>query len=124
MSRGFGFIATILVVAIGGYIYTRQAQTLTPIGAAPNTMIDVTAVHNDLVAMANAERRYQVMNAKYASLEELRENGDIHIPTRPSYRYSIDASDSAFKIIATYTGADPKAPKHISVDETMVVQNR
>ena len=31
--------------------------------------------------------------------------------------------DSGFRIIATYSGSDPKAPKHVSIDETMSLQN-
>src|SRR5216117_4232104 len=111
MGRGFGLIAGLIVVAIGGLLYSRQLQTLTPGGAAPSSAIDVVGVRNDLMAIANSERRYWVINAKYASLDELRENGDIHIPIRANYTYSTETSDISFKIIATYSGPDPKAPK-------------
>jgi hypothetical protein len=111
----------LIVAAIGAYVYMRQAQSVSAIGTAPNTAIDVTAVRSDLLAMANAERRYWVSHAKYASLDELRTNGDIHIPSRPNYSYSAQATDTAFKVIAAYSGSDPKAPKHITVDETMAL---
>jgi hypothetical protein len=119
MGRAFGLIAVVIVVAIGGYLYTREAQTVTPIGSTPKTTVDVVGVQNDLMAIANAERRYWVSNSKYASLEELRTNGDIEIPTRDNYTYSAEASETGFRIIASYSGADPKAPKRISVDESM-----
>ena len=122
MGRAFGFIMLIAVVAAGGYIYTRQATSVTGDGSAPQTAVNVTAARNDLLALANAERRYFASNGKYASLEELRGNGDIaSIPTRPNFAYSVQTTDTSFKITATYSGPDPKAPKHITVDETMTI---
>jgi hypothetical protein len=121
MGRTFGFIALVVVVGIGGYVYTNQTKALTPGGATPKTTINTTAVQNDLLAMANAERRYWATNAKYASLDELRRNGDISIPTRADYAYSADASDNTFTIIATYSGSDPQAPKRMAVDQTLVI---
>jgi len=112
------------VVAIGGYLYTRQLQTVTPVGTAPTTAIDVIAVRNDLLAIANAERRYWATNARYASLDELQTNGDIQVHNRSHYVYSVNAGETSFKIIATYSGPDPKAPKLISVDETMALQTK
>ena len=121
MGRAFGFIVVIMAVAIGGYVYTRQSQAITGSGATAETMIDVTGVKNDLNAIAQAERRYWAINAKYASLNELRANGDIHIPSRPSYSYEAEATETRFKIIAVYTGTDPKAPRRITVDESMMI---
>src|SRR5882762_6910319 len=102
MGRSLGFIMVVIVAAVGGYLYTRQATSLTQVGSNPQTTIDVTAVRNDLLAMANAERRYFASNGKYATLEDLRTNGDISIPTRPNYSYSVQPADATFKIIATY----------------------
>ena len=121
MGRAFGLIAVMIVVAIGGYVYTREAQTVTTVGTTPKTTVDVIGVRNDLMALANAERRYWVTNSRYASLEELRTNGDIEIPGRDNYIYSAETSDSGFRIIASYSGPDPKAPKRISVDESMAM---
>src|SRR5262245_37262959 len=122
MGKTFGFLVLLIVICFGMYLYTKDVQSLTPGGAAPQTMIDVTGVKNDLMAMANAEKRYWVLHAKYASLEELRANGDVHIPTRPSYEYSTEVGDGGFRIVATYSGSDTKAPKRISVDETMALK--
>jgi Tfp pilus assembly protein PilE len=122
MGRSFGLIAVMIVVVIGGYLYTKQMQGIMPGGTTPKTTIDVTAVRNDLMAIANAERRYWATKATYASLEELRANGDILIPSRANYVYSAENSDSSFKIIAIYSGADRNAPKRISVDDTMALK--
>jgi len=94
---------------------------VTPIGSTPKTTVDVVGVRNDLMAIANAERRYWVINSKYASLDELRTNGDIEIPSRDSYTYAAEVSDTGFTIIASYSGPDPKAPKRISVNEAMTM---
>src|SRR5437667_2349259 len=106
MGRAFGFVFVMIAVAVGGYVYMNQLRTVTAGGTTPKVTIEVTAVRNDLLAMANAERRYWAANAKYASLDELRNNGDIPIPSRGNYAFSADAGDNNFKIIATYSGSD------------------
>jgi len=121
MGRAIGLISVILVVAAGGYIYTRQAQSVTASGETPRTTVDIIGVRNDLMSIANAEKRYWVMNSKYATLDELRSGGDIEIPARRDYTYSVDANDSGFQIIASYSGSDPKAPKRVSVNEAMTI---
>jgi hypothetical protein len=123
MGRAIGLISVILVVAAGGYIYTRQAQSVTASGETPRTTVDVVGVRNDLMSIANAEKRYWVMNSKYASLDELRSGGDIEVPSRQDYTYSVEANDSGFKIIASYSGSDPKAPRHISVNDRMTMSS-
>ena len=121
MGRSIGFVVLVIVIAIGGYFYTRQTRSVTSVGSNPETTIDVTAVRNDLLAIAKAEQNYFASNGKYASFDELRTNGDIQIPSRARYSYSAEIREATFKIIAGYTGADPKAPKRISVDQTMTI---
>ena len=121
MGRAFGFILVVTVVAMGGYLYTKQAKSVTSVGSNPQTTVEVTGVRNDLLAIANAERRYFASNGKYISLDELRTAGDISVPARPNYSYSAQTTESTFKIIAVYSGPDAKAPKRITVDETMAI---
>ncbi len=122
MGRGIGFISVIVAVAVGAFLFTRQAADVTPGGGAPTTSIDVTGVRMDLIAIANAERTYFATNGKYASLDELRANGDVIPDPRPNFTYSAETSDSGFEIVANYSGPDPNAPKRISVDETLTVR--
>jgi hypothetical protein len=122
MGKGIGFVGVALIAAIGTFVYTKQIQPLSH-GAAPTSTIDVIGVQNDLTAMAHAEKRYWAVHAKYASIDELRTGGDTHIPTRPNYTYSAEVTDSGFRISATYSGPDKRAPKRISVDETMAVRS-
>src|SRR5215510_3864531 len=121
MGRAFGLISVIVVVAVGGYLYMQQMQTASPGGTTPKVAIDVTAVRNDLLAIANAERRYWATNARYASLDELRTGGDIEVPSRDHFAYSVETSDSGFRIVASYSGSDPDATKKISVNEALTV---
>ena len=123
MGRMFGFVALLVVVGVGLYLYSKQVAEVTPGGTAPGTTVDVTGVRIDLLALANAERRYFATTGKYGSLAELQTNGDIQVPHRATYVYSAEVRDSGFRIIATYSGSDPKAPKHVSIDETMSLQN-
>ena len=60
MGRVFGFVGTIVTMAIGMYIYSLQVKTLTP-GAGsgnPAEVATITGVKNDLIGIANAERGY------------------------------------------------------------------
>jgi hypothetical protein len=99
----------------------KQVQPITSAGSNPQTTVDVTAVRNDLMAMATAERNYFASNGKYVSLDQLKSSGDITVPNRANYSYSAEANESTFKIIAVYSGPDPKAPKRLTVDQTMTL---
>jgi len=122
MGRSFGFVLALAVVGAGLYLYSKQAQSLSHVGDGPSSAIDAIGVRNDLMAIAQAERRFWITNGKYVSLGELRRNGDTFIPSRPNYIYSAEVSDNNFRIIATYSGPDPKAQKRVSVDETMALK--
>ena len=124
MGRGIGFISLILALAVGAYLYSSLAGNATPGGGGPADAIDVTSVRMDLIAIARAECTYFATNGKYASLDELRANGDTQITRdrRPNYRYSAETSNSGFRIVADYTGPDPDATQRISVDETLTVR--
>jgi len=116
--RSTGFIGLVVVVAIIGYMYTSQLKKVAATGGVPATVVSITGVKNDLLAMASAEKRYAVTHNAYASLDELRTDGDIHVPTRPDFEYSIEANSEHFTITATYLGTDPKAPKRITIDDS------
>ena len=125
MGRAIGFIGVLIAVAVGAYIYTQQAKSVAPGGTSPKTTIDTVGVRNDLVNIANAERRRLASDGKYVSLDELRSNGDINMPSnsRGPYTYTVEVSDDGFKVVATYSGPDPNAPRQISIDQTMQVKS-
>lgn len=124
MSRLAGFLGLIIVLAAGAYIYTRQMQSENPGGSAnPLARVEVTGIKRDLMNIARAERSYSVAHSGYASLDALRSSGDLSLgsDSRGPYTYSAEVSDTSFRIVATYTGADPGMPKTISIDQTMTI---
>jgi hypothetical protein len=121
MGRMFGFIVILIVVAIGGYVYVGQMHTLTPKGSSPNAAIAVTAVRNDLISIANAERRFFATNGKYATIDDLRLNDDISVAGRAEYAYTAEISDTDFEIIANYSGTDRNTPKRIRINGAMQI---
>src|SRR5436190_12513835 len=123
MGRMTGFVSLLIVLVAGLYFYSRQATSLTTGQATPKTTVDVIGVRNDLLSIANAERFHWVSSSKYGSLDELRNSGEIHVSNRADYSYSAETSDAGFRIIATYSGVDPNAPKRMSIDETMALHN-
>ncbi len=128
MGRALGFVGLLVVLGIGLYIYKQQiVSTSAPGGATanPRATIDTVGVRNDLVAIANAERRRYASDGKYVDISDLISNGDISMqsPSRGPFSYSSSVSDSGFTITATYSGNDPNAPKRISIDQTMQISS-
>jgi hypothetical protein len=74
--------------------------------------------------IANAERRRLAADGKYVSLDDLRSNGDINMPSdkRGDYSYSLEFGETSFSVKASYSGTDPSAPRSISVDQNMQVK--
>src|SRR5271166_5019152 len=98
MGRVFGFVGTIVTMAIGMYIYSLQVKAITP-GAGsgnPEDVTTITGVKNDLIGIANAERGYLASQGKYASLDELISGNYITIKAeRPPYTYDVETSSSS-----------------------------
>ncbi len=123
MGRAAGFVGLLIVVAVGAYLYTRQSAG--PSGGAPatKTTVDLLAVKNDLLLLANAERGQLALEGKYATLDELVAKGAIPAERtrRPPYSYSAEVDGArGFRILATYEGPpEAGAPRRISIDETM-----
>lgn len=126
MSRIFGFLSVVIVVCVGFYIYTKQAQSSSSAAGAnsPKAAINITGVRSDLMSIATAERGYFASEGKYASLDELISSRSLAvIHERPPYSYSVETSGGGFRVIATRTADDGSgAPAQISVDENMEFQ--
>jgi hypothetical protein len=124
MRGTFGLLAMVIAMAIGVFIYSRQAQSVS--GSAPNanpeTTVKVVGVKNDLIAIANAERAFNAEQGRYASLDELTSGKYISIRGgRDPYTYGVDITASSFRVTADTSA--PGAPPHFWVDETMMVQS-
>lgn len=128
MGRASGFIALIIVVAAGAYIYMRQTQSVMTAGtSSPTATVDLIGVRNDLLAIAQAERSHAALQGNYASLETLRSQNELSMQrnNRGPYNYSAEISDSAFRIVATYSGPESAGmPKTISIDQTMQISQQ
>ncbi len=125
MARLFGFISILIVVAVGMYIYSKQVQSTSDAvgGANPKAAINITAVKNDLIGIAGAERRYFATEGKYASIDELVSNNYISVRERPPYTYEVQTSSTGFRVVATRSGDDGSGvPAQMSVDESMSFQ--
>jgi hypothetical protein len=123
MGRAFGFLGTIITMAIGLYIYSVQVRTLTPTTGNGNSeeVATITGVKNDLISIANAERGYLASQGKYASLDELIGGNYITIKgERPPYVYDVSTIDGSFRATATRTTKG--APAQLWITETMQVQ--
>ena len=125
MGRLFGFVGTIVTMAIGMYIYSLQVKTLTPDAGNGNSnseeVATITGVKNDLIGIANAERGYLASQGKYASLDELISGNYLSIKgERPPYIYDVETTSSSFRATATRTTKG--APAQLWVTETMQVQ--
>jgi hypothetical protein len=124
MGRTFGFLGTIIVMAVGMYIYSLQLKNASAPGGAgaPTGTANIVGVKNDLISIANAERGYFVTQQKYASLDELVSGNYITIERqRPPYTYEVETTTSGFRVTATRDSAG--TPVQLWIDETMQVKS-
>jgi hypothetical protein len=123
MGRAFGFLATVITLAIGMYIYSLQVKTLTP-GAGsgnPQEAATISGVKNDLIGIGNAERGYFASEGKYASLGELTSGNYLSIKgERPPYIYDVEIMENSFRATATRTTKG--TPAQLWITENMQVQ--
>lgn len=124
MGRVFGFLGTVIVMAIGMYIYSVQLRGVSTHGgeANPEGVANITGVKNDLISIANAERGYMAAQGRYASLDELISGNYITIQReRPPYTYEAETTSAGFHVTATRTSKG--APAQLWIDETMQVRS-
>ncbi len=124
MLRIFGLGAFMIAIAIGIYLYARNAQTIAASspGGTLTSQAEVTGVRTDLLSIANAERSAMATEGKYLSLDELVAGHYLTMHgSRPPYTYEVEASGTGFRAVATRS--DAGKPNQIWVDETMTVQS-
>ena len=124
MGRLFGFVGTVVVLAVGMYIYANQAKSAMSVGGSttPTGAVNITGVRSDLLSLASAERNYFATNGKYASLDDLVSEKYVTVQReRPPFSYDISTSSSGFQVTATRS--TPGSPAKIWIDETMQVQS-
>ena len=125
MGRAFGFVTLLFVLVVGMWFYMRQGQAVASAGTNnPTAVIDLTGVRNDLLAMAQAERSHAALKGGYASLDDLRSQGDLTMSrsSRGPYNYSSEVSDTSFRFLATYSGPENSGmPRSLSIDQSMEI---
>jgi hypothetical protein len=123
--RAFGLLAVIIVLGAGFYVYQQRAATMMPGGASPTEQIDVTAIRQRLLTIAQTERQYQASNGKYATLEELAAENLLPGGTEQrGYRYTADIRSAGFTITATPTDRSKEGWPTLEVTEAMQVTQR
>jgi predicted aspartyl protease len=125
MGRAFGFVTLLFVLVVGAWFYLRQTQTVAGAGTSnPTALVDLTGVRNDLLAMAQAKRSHAAMKGGYASLDDLRSQGDLTMSrsSRGPYNYSSEINDTSFRFLATYSGPENSGmPRSLSIDQNMQI---
>ena len=122
--RAFGLLGTVIVLAVGMYLYSSQIKTFQPqaVGAKGEDPVNLTGVKNDLISIGNAERGYMAQQGKYASLDELINGNYLTIRSeRPPYIYNVEASGSSFRATATRTTKG--SPAQLWIGDDMQVQS-
>jgi hypothetical protein len=126
MGRVFGLLGVVMALAIGMYVYSRQAQSSSASAGAnnPKAAINITGVKSDLISIATAERHYFASEGKYASFDELISTHYITVARRrPPYTYEVETASGGFRVVATRSGDDNSGtPAQLSVDENMEFQ--
>ena len=123
--RALGLLSVIIVLGVGFYVYQQRATTMMPGGASPAEQIDVTAIRQQLLTIAQTERQYQASNGKYATLEELAAENLLPGGTEQrGYRYTADVRSAGFTITATPVDSAKQGWPTLEITEAMQVTER
>ena len=122
--RALGLIAVIIVLGVGFLIYERRAAELTESGS-PQEQVDVTAIRQRLLTIAQTERQYQASNGKYATLEELAAENLLPGGTdQRGYRFTAEIGSAGFTITAIPTDSAKQNWPTLEITEAMQVTQR
>ena len=122
MRAALGMAGLLIVLLIGYLIYTSQIRAVGD-GKTLVNQVNLTAVRDDLLSLAQAERLHCAANGSYATLEELRHSNVMNsIPEagRSGYQYTVEVDGAAhFKITARQTDSSRSDLPTLSIDETL-----
>jgi hypothetical protein len=122
--RAFGLIGVVIVLGAGFFIYQRRAADVMQDGS-PQEQIDVTAIRQRLLTIAQTERQYQASNGKYATLEELASEQLLPGGTEQrGYTYTAEIGATGFTVTATPTDPAKAGWPTLEVTEAMTVTER
>lgn len=117
-------LLVVLAIALGFYYFYFQTSRPGGEGTSAVQAISTTAVKNDLIAIANAERMHLSEKGSYATLEELIESGELKMekPRRENYVYTVETSGSGFTVTARYDGPPGLRYPTLVIDQTMQIR--
>jgi hypothetical protein len=80
----------------------------------------------DLLQVAQAERSYEALNGKCASMDELLSSNSLTMskPERDGYAYTVECSGNDFTVFARHAAAPEGSPiryPNLAIDQTMQV---
>jgi hypothetical protein len=120
-------LGLLMVVVIAGLTYKFYFQkSLSVDGAAkPAEAIDVAGVKSDLLAIAQAERLYQVQHDSYGSMDDLLSSGAMSMRKsgRGGYTYDVSTSADSFQVVAHCPVQTTPGCTGYSIDQTMEIQS-
>jgi hypothetical protein len=122
-----GLVALVIALGIGLFIYKAEFTQGPTGGAPPMQTIDVAAVRNELIALAQAERLYLASHGSFASLDQLQQEGSTTVAdgARRGYGFEATIDDGQhFKITATPSDPAKKAWPTLAIDDTMQIQQQ
>ena len=123
--RVFGILGVVITLCVGFFIYQRSVADLPEGSGSPEQLIDTTAIKQRLLTIGQTERRYQVTNGKYATLEELASEDLLPGGTEQrGYTYTSSVSATDFTITATPTAADKAGWPTLEITATMQVTEK
>ena len=124
MRAVLGVAAVLVAAAIMLFIYKNSLTQSQAAGAAtPTQTIDVVGVKNDLLAIAQAERAYQVEHGSVGSLDELVSSGAMSMKKsgRDGYTYGVESSGDGFRVTAHCPSGLAGCTNYV-VDQSMEVR--
>jgi hypothetical protein len=124
MRAVLGFAALLIGAAVMLFIYRNSLTQSQAAGAGtPTQTINVVGVKNDLLAIAQAERTYQVEHSSVASLDELVSSGAMSMKKsgRDGYTYDVESTSDGFRVTAHCPGGVTGCTNYV-VDQGMEVR--
>ena len=116
-----------LLLALGAaYFALQQSARSDADRGAPQEQIDVVAIRQTLLVLAQAERQYLATHGTYGTLDQLKEEDLLAADTEArGYALSIIVRGSTgFTIMATPTGANKGSRPTLYIRENMQVTER
>lgn len=119
-----GFLALVVALGIGYFVFKSQFTQGPTGGAPPKQTIDVAGVKMDLLAIGQAERLYLASHGAYATVDQLQQDGAITFSgtNRRGYNYVATVDDGQhFMIAATPSDPEKQGWPTLSIDDTMQI---